>query len=199
MTFRHMNIFLYVCDERSMTAAAEKLRISQPSVSQAIAELVDGCLLRHPGGDLGLGRQARERSGCQIAGELDDGEVIRRNLIVAADEPLLSPPGLDGHRRRALRTGVGVDERRCPGWDHDDLIDRSRGMRLLDAVAGGDEQARSPQGRAAAVPRIAGAGSHGDDGRIPRRRSASQNARVRRCGIGRCAVGRRGDRCEEGG
>lgn len=36
-----MNIFLHVCDERNMTAAAEKLRITQPSVSQAIAELED--------------------------------------------------------------------------------------------------------------------------------------------------------------
>lgn len=39
MTLRHLNIFLCVCNEGSMTAAAEKLYISQPSVSQAIMEL----------------------------------------------------------------------------------------------------------------------------------------------------------------
>lgn len=39
MTLRHLTIFLVVCDENNMTAAAEKLHIAQPSVSQAIAEL----------------------------------------------------------------------------------------------------------------------------------------------------------------
>ncbi|MDU4959457.1 MAG: LysR family transcriptional regulator [Sporomusaceae bacterium] len=39
MTLRHLTIFLTVCDEGGMTAAAEKLHIAQPSVSQAIAEL----------------------------------------------------------------------------------------------------------------------------------------------------------------
>lgn len=39
MTLRHLTIFLAVCDENNMTAAAEKLHIAQPSVSQAIAEL----------------------------------------------------------------------------------------------------------------------------------------------------------------
>ncbi|CUH97830.1 hypothetical protein P22_3976 [Propionispora sp. 2/2-37] len=39
MTLRHLNIFLAVCDAGNMTAAAEKLHIAQPSVSQAIAEL----------------------------------------------------------------------------------------------------------------------------------------------------------------
>lgn len=39
MTFRHLKIFLSVCDAGSMTAAAEKLYVAQPSVSQAIAEL----------------------------------------------------------------------------------------------------------------------------------------------------------------
>lgn len=39
MTLRHFRIFMMVCDEGSMTAAAEKLYISQPSVSQAISEL----------------------------------------------------------------------------------------------------------------------------------------------------------------
>ncbi len=39
MTLRHFKIFLCVCDEGNMTAAAGKLYIAQPSVSQAIAEL----------------------------------------------------------------------------------------------------------------------------------------------------------------
>lgn len=39
MTFRHLHIFLSVCDAGSMTAAAERLYVAQPSVSQAIAEL----------------------------------------------------------------------------------------------------------------------------------------------------------------
>ena len=39
MTLRHLNVFLCVCDEKNMTAAAEKLHIAQPSVSQAIAEI----------------------------------------------------------------------------------------------------------------------------------------------------------------
>lgn len=39
MTLRHISIFIAVVDEGSMSAAAKKLHISQPSVSQAIAEL----------------------------------------------------------------------------------------------------------------------------------------------------------------
>lgn len=39
MTLRHFNIFLCVCDEGNMSAAAAKLHIAQPSVSQSIAEL----------------------------------------------------------------------------------------------------------------------------------------------------------------
>jgi LysR family transcriptional regulator, transcriptional activator of the cysJI operon len=39
MTLRHLNVFLCVCDNVNMTAAAEKLHIAQPSVSQTIAEL----------------------------------------------------------------------------------------------------------------------------------------------------------------
>lgn len=39
MTLRHLKIFVYVCDTGNMTAAAEKLYIAQPSVSQAISEL----------------------------------------------------------------------------------------------------------------------------------------------------------------
>ncbi|MFT3983604.1 MAG: LysR family transcriptional regulator [Lachnospiraceae bacterium] len=39
MTLRHYKIFVSVCDNRNMTAAAEKLFISQSAVSQTIAEL----------------------------------------------------------------------------------------------------------------------------------------------------------------
>lgn len=39
MTFRHCEILVAVCESGSMTGAAEWLSISQPSVSQAIAEL----------------------------------------------------------------------------------------------------------------------------------------------------------------
>lgn len=39
MTLRHLQVFLCVCDEGNMTAAAKKLYIAQPSVSQAILEL----------------------------------------------------------------------------------------------------------------------------------------------------------------
>ncbi|MDN5322551.1 MAG: LysR family transcriptional regulator, transcriptional activator of the cysJI operon [Clostridia bacterium] len=39
MTLRHLRIFIEVCDSGGMTAAAKKLYMAQPSVSQAIAEL----------------------------------------------------------------------------------------------------------------------------------------------------------------
>lgn len=39
MTLRHFRIFVAVCDSMSMTAAAETLFLSQPAVSQAVAEL----------------------------------------------------------------------------------------------------------------------------------------------------------------
>jgi len=39
MNFRHLKIFITVCEEKNMTRAAKRLFISQPSVSQAIAEL----------------------------------------------------------------------------------------------------------------------------------------------------------------
>ncbi len=41
MTLRHFQIFLTVCNEDGMTHAAEKMHISQPSVSQAIKEMED--------------------------------------------------------------------------------------------------------------------------------------------------------------
>lgn len=39
MTFRHLNIFIAVCDYGSITAASKELYIAQPSVSLAIKEL----------------------------------------------------------------------------------------------------------------------------------------------------------------
>jgi DNA-binding transcriptional LysR family regulator len=39
MTLRHFQIFLKVYDEGGMTRAADKMHISQPSISQAIREL----------------------------------------------------------------------------------------------------------------------------------------------------------------
>ncbi len=39
MTLRHLKIFLAVVDSGSMTKAAKNLYITQPSVSQAIAEI----------------------------------------------------------------------------------------------------------------------------------------------------------------
>lgn len=39
MTLRHLTIFICVCDVGKMTKAAEKLHMTQPSVSQAIREL----------------------------------------------------------------------------------------------------------------------------------------------------------------
>jgi len=39
MTFRHLQIFLTLCKELNMTRTAEKLFMTQPSVSQAISEL----------------------------------------------------------------------------------------------------------------------------------------------------------------
>ena len=39
VTLRHLNIFLCVCDEGSMTGAAKKLFMAQPSVSLAIREM----------------------------------------------------------------------------------------------------------------------------------------------------------------
>lgn len=47
MTLRHFKIFIAVCREKSMTKAAEKLYMTQPSVTQAVKELEEhyGCNL----------------------------------------------------------------------------------------------------------------------------------------------------------
>ena len=39
MTLRHLAIFIRVCEENGITAAAKKLHMTQPSVSQVIQEL----------------------------------------------------------------------------------------------------------------------------------------------------------------
>lgn len=39
MTLRHLAIFIRVCDERNMTKAAQKMHMTQPSVSQAVQEM----------------------------------------------------------------------------------------------------------------------------------------------------------------
>lgn len=41
LNLRHLQIFICVCDELSMTKTAEKLHMTQPSVSQAIHEIED--------------------------------------------------------------------------------------------------------------------------------------------------------------
>ena len=41
MTLRHLNIFIGVCELLNMTKTAEKLNMTQPAVSQAVAELED--------------------------------------------------------------------------------------------------------------------------------------------------------------
>lgn len=41
MTLRHLSVFLVVCEENSMTGAAKRLHMTQPSVSQTIRELED--------------------------------------------------------------------------------------------------------------------------------------------------------------
>ena len=41
MTFRHLKIFVTVCETGSMTAAASQLFIAQPSISLAISEMED--------------------------------------------------------------------------------------------------------------------------------------------------------------
>ena len=41
MTIRHLRIFICVCEENNMTRAANKLHMTQPSISQAIHELED--------------------------------------------------------------------------------------------------------------------------------------------------------------
>ena len=52
MTLRHLSVFLAVCEENSMTGAAKRLHMTQPSVSQTIKELEDAyevCLFERLG------------------------------------------------------------------------------------------------------------------------------------------------------
>ena len=39
MTLRHLRIYVTVCETGSMTAAAKKLYIAQPSISLAVSEM----------------------------------------------------------------------------------------------------------------------------------------------------------------
>ena len=55
MTLRHLRIFICVCDEMGMTRAAEKLHMTQPSVSQAVAGQMAEGVRRRFGSDFGLG------------------------------------------------------------------------------------------------------------------------------------------------
>ena len=47
MTIKHLRIFVAVVDNKTMHAAAEKLFISQPTITQTIKEMEEhyGCLL----------------------------------------------------------------------------------------------------------------------------------------------------------
>ena len=52
MTLRHLSVFLAVCEENSMTGAAKRLHMTQPSVSQTIKELEEAyevCLFERLG------------------------------------------------------------------------------------------------------------------------------------------------------
>ena len=39
MTLHHLEVFVAVCQKKTMHAAAEKLNLSQPSISKIIADL----------------------------------------------------------------------------------------------------------------------------------------------------------------
>ena len=91
MTLRHFQIFLCVCDEDGMTRAAEKLHISQPSVSQAIRELEEHYgtrLFERLGKKLFLTAAGEEllQYARHIAGLVDRSESAMRDF--AAGSPL---------------------------------------------------------------------------------------------------------------
>lgn len=83
MTIRHLKIFLAVAEYKTMSAAAEKLYISQPTVSQAIRELEEhyhGLLFERLGKKLYLTEMgkillARSRDLVQEFQRLDDSMV----------------------------------------------------------------------------------------------------------------------------
>lgn len=97
MTFRHFRIFVAVCELGSMTRASQHLRISQPSVSQAIKELEDT-----------YGTLLFERLGKRLiltaAGELCLGQA--RLLLKARDD--LGPLIAGRVRSELLRVGATV-------------------------------------------------------------------------------------------
>ena len=77
MTLRHLNIFLAVCEESNMTKAANKLYITQPSVTQAIKEL-----------EVYYHTQLFERNGKKIAISKDGYKLlpIAKNIVNLFDE-----------------------------------------------------------------------------------------------------------------
>ena len=77
MTLRHLNIFLTVCEESNMTKAANKLYITQPSVTQAIKEL-----------EVYYHTQLFERNGKKIAISRDGYKLlpIAKNIVNLFDE-----------------------------------------------------------------------------------------------------------------
>lgn len=77
MTLRHLNIFLTVCKENNMTKAAQKLYITQPSVTQAIKEL-----------EIYYNVQLFERNGKKIAISKDGYKLlpIAKNIVNLFDE-----------------------------------------------------------------------------------------------------------------
>ena len=113
MTIRHLKIFLAVAEYKTMSAAAEKLYISQPTVSQAIRELEEhyhGLLFERLGKKLYLTEMGkilltRSRDLVQEFQRLDDsmagllytsdfcafldseGTAVKRNIIIFHSAP----------------------------------------------------------------------------------------------------------------
>lgn len=97
MTLRHFKIFVTVCDTMNMTAAAEKLFISQSAVSQAISELE-----KHYGARL-FERLSRKLFLTQ-AGERLSGyarHILRMNSEIESDMKTL-------HQNGTIRIGASV-------------------------------------------------------------------------------------------
>lgn len=95
MTLRHLSIFTAVADTLSMTAAAKKLFIAQPSVSQAIAELerdlgtklferLGGRLFLTDGGEQFLPYARHVSSLMSEATERFSGKTAKKKLRVAS-------------------------------------------------------------------------------------------------------------------
>ena len=102
MTLRHYKIFVTVCDTMNMTSAAERLYMSQPAVSQAIAEL-EG----HYGVRL-FERLSRKlyltEAGQKLLGYAR--QMIRMNAEIESDMKTL-------HRGGTVRVGASVTVSAC--------------------------------------------------------------------------------------